>query len=1480
MADEDKKTVAMIGGAGGGGCFRAGARILLEHGKTAAIETLKAGDEVLAFDEDGKIHLAKVTKVHYHADPQPILKVKFWRGETHITPNHWVLNQYASFVEMGSLTEHDALVDGMGHLRPIVGAELIGYEPVWNLTVEPHHTFICDGVRVHNGGHRERYPVIAGAGGGGGSKGGGGAVEDPDSLQSRAMVSLLDLVGEGEIGGLMAGGQSIFLNDTPLQNANGTYNFNGVTWAARNGTQNQTPIEGHSDIETPAVVGTQVKYDMPKTVTITNPNVDKIRAIVTFPSLASTNTKTGDIHGTTVQYKFQISADGGPFNDVIASTSLFPATGAQTTEYGATQTLYNSSTDENYTVTPVVAVVGEIYDADALGIGVTITASYSDPNVNTIGDNWDYWTGSVELQPQVHNGAAWVNHGGTVKLNYQDTWNNYQATSPSVFHSVDGYKKIRFVVVGASNLAGIKLTDFKKSSVTSTITVTGKSRSRYQRSHMLTLPKPATGWNLRMVRLTPDSEAATLANDTYFDSYVEIVDSKLSYPNSALIGVRIDSSQFNQIPRRSYLVSGLYIKVPSNYNPATRLYSGVWDGTFKIAVSNNPAWVLYDILTNGRYGLGQFITSAQVDKAKLYQIGRYCDELVPDGFGRYEPRFTLNTAIQSIQEAYRLIANITSVFRGMAFWNGGMVGFTQDAPSGVSMEYNNANVIDGMFNYTGSSRKDRHSVVLVTWNDPTENYKRKVEYIEDPGLVAKYGIRKADTVAFGCTSRGQAHRLGKWILYTERDESNVISFKVGIDSALVIPGEVIRIADQYRSGKRMGGRLLAATTTSATLDAPVTLSGSGASLSVRLPDGTFADRVILEAPGTRNVVTWADPLPDLPVPNAVWIISEVSLEPMMARVVGITQDGESKNTFVISAIEHNPNKYGAIELGLTLERPNNSLLSISSVVTPEDFKVTESAYLAAPSTPGFKMHVSWFGSASSYELQWRRSDSATSNWETITTKSLSVEIDGINPGTHELKLVALNAIGGARSQPLALSFNVLGLIPAPEKVENFVVGVRTTDLQLRWSPAEVIGPALYEVRVGPSWDDAEVIMAGFSGNTMIHDQSEAGSYRYHIRSINGATGQYSNEVTTAVFTVDAPATVSGFDCVQNGSRIEFRWNANPERGIVGYEIREGTTWASSSFVTQVNATTYSTPANSVEGARTFLIKAIVAPGVYSDVATFSTTEVAKSSDRNVIVTVDEWATGWLGSKFNVSTFEDDLVLDPGKTYGEYTWGVSLPQTYRARNSVHSTFDALIADTTTWGTASYRWVDPQSGRSWIITGDLAAVDITYYISKFVGLNPSYIEGFGLNAETVGVNGTVATQATGLTYDAGRFLKGAYISDFTRLNWNITVPETFSKTFWAIPKSIVGNQVYLSAETASGLHLMVGHDAVNGWFYLEDSMGQKITVPYTIEPEDRVLVGIVQTASERKLHIGRLNDVPASASAAHLPLGPVTKIKLHQ
>lgn len=1181
--------------------------------------------------------------------------------------------------------------------------------------------------------------VLAGAGGGGGDKGGGGsgsgsghvATEDPDSLQSRSMLSVLDLIGEGQIGGLVDGAKSIYFNDTQLMASDGTYNFSGVTWDSRNGTQSQSVISGFAAVESPHDVGLRVKTTTPITFTVTNSAVDRVRCIVSFPSFLRQDPSNGDVHGTTVDYQFLVSINNGPMQD----------------------------------------------------------------------------------------------------------------------------------------LSGV-------------LTLTGKSRSKYQRNHVFALPKPtgATTWTIKMVRLTADATDGTTMNETWLAGYVEIVDARLNYPNSALVGITIDSSQFNQIPSRAYLVDGLYIKVPTNYTPATHTYSGVWNGTFKLAVSDDPAWILYDLLTTKRYGLGQFISESQVDKAKLYQISKYCNELVPDGYGGYEPRFTCNTTFQSRAEAYKMISDLTSVFRGMGFWDGSMVGFTQDAPTDPTMIYGPANVINGEFTYTGSSRKDRHSVALVTWNDPNQNYKQTIEYVEDQDLIARWGVRETSIVALGCTSRGQAHRAGLWLLYSESTETNAITFKVGLDTAMALPGQIVKINDPHRAGKRMAGRVVAVTAKTLTVDAPVTLSSSGAVLTLRLPDGTLVDRTLNNLAGTYSTLSWDTSLTTLPSTGTMWIVSDPNLVPLLARVVSISQ-GESIGQFVVSAVEHNPSKYDAIEKGLTLVEQKTSILSFNNVDTPTGLQVVEVPIVVAPGVIGTSVDVSWQSNAMYFEFSWKRDGTYQTNWTTTTTSSPNAEISNARAGHHYIRVTAVDAFGH-RSETLTSDFDITGHTTAPGDVPNFKVARRTTDLLLTWDAASDIVGVRYEVRVGSSWDTAEVITTNFSGTMITHDQSEAGTYYYHVRSIN-AQGIYSDNTSTVQLDLLPPSAVTGFYGVQNGSRIEFQWDSSTEPNVVSYEIREGQAWNSGTLVTGVRATTYSMPTFYSEGVRTFWVKAIASPGIYGDTATFCYVDTVPQQNRNVVYTDDEAGYGWLGSKFNMSVQSGALVLNAGENYGEYTWGISLPAKFRARNSVQSSFDAIIADATAWSSATYRWVDNQAKRSWTITGDLTSVDLKLFISTYQGLDANTVEAFGLNAQTAGESGThPATQAVGVTYDAGRFLKGAYLNDFSRLNWTINIPSVFSTTFWVIPKSLAGNKVYWAAVTASGLELMVGHDASTGLFYLEDTLGQKITVNQSVSLDDRVLIGVSQTATSRSLMVGNLGVGTNSATSSYAPLGAFTSLRLHQ
>ena len=369
-----------------------------------------------------------------------------------------------------------------------------------------------------------------------------------------------------------------------------------------------------------------------------------------------------------------------------------------------------------------------------------------------------------------------------------------------------------------------------------TFTKEGKTTARYDWSHRFPIPaswKTAgfTQVAIRLKRLTDDSEDQTLRNDIYWHTHTEIIDNKFSYPNSALMGIKLDAKQFGHVPRRGYEIKGVKVKVPSNYTPydpnvtqvGDFLYDSIWNGTFDVKWTCNPAWIYYDILTNDRYGLGQFLDDYNIDKWSLYQIARYCDAVdddgkyvgVPSGFmdgatTKVEPRFACNLYLQGANEAYKVLSDLASIFRGLVYWDQGLVSAIQDSPKLPVFHFTESNVLGGDFTYTGSSKKARHNVVLVTWNDPANGYKQTVEYVEDREGIQRYGMVEKSVIAFGCTSRGQAQRVGKWILYTERLETEGITFSTGFEGAPVRPGDLIKVSDKHRAGVRYGGRIIPA----------------------------------------------------------------------------------------------------------------------------------------------------------------------------------------------------------------------------------------------------------------------------------------------------------------------------------------------------------------------------------------------------------------------------------------------------------------------------------------------------------------------------------------------------------------------------------------------------------------------------------------------------------------------------------------------
>lgn len=436
--------------------------------------------------------------------------------------------------------------------------------------------------------------------------------------------------------------------------------------------------------------------------------------------------------------------------------------------------------------------------------------------------------------------------------------------------------------------------------VDDTKTIEGKSRGPVDFEYEYGLQGNGP-WVATVQRLTPDPDTTSVSNDLYWKAIVGISSQSFRYPNTALIGLKIGAENFTAVPQIGADILGVKIKVPTNYNPITRQYSGIWNGTFKTEWSNNPAWVFYDLLTNTRYGAGQFISESQVDRYSLYSIAQYCDELVPNGKGGYEPRLTFNAYITDRGEAYEVLNAMAAVFRGMLYFSEGTIIAIQDKPKPITKIFSPSNVIQQVddngniteppFAYEGTARKARKTIALVSWNDPDDQYKAKIEYVEDRDGIDRYGYHEVEIRAFGTTSQGQAQRIGRWTLLSDQLETEVVTFKVATEGFFVLPGEVIGIADPAKGGKRYGGRITNGTISGVTIDAPFTIaSGTTYQASVMTPSGVVETRSVTNAPGTTSVLTFASGLSSAPIAGAPWVLQENNDGVRKFRVISVTED--------------------------------------------------------------------------------------------------------------------------------------------------------------------------------------------------------------------------------------------------------------------------------------------------------------------------------------------------------------------------------------------------------------------------------------------------------------------------------------------------------------------------------------------------------------------------------------------------------------
>ncbi|CRL60135.1 host specificity protein J [Proteus penneri] len=457
----------------------------------------------------------------------------------------------------------------------------------------------------------------------------------------------------------------------------------------------------------------------------------------------------------------------------------------------------------------------------------------------------------------------------------------------------------------------------------------GKISGQYLESHIIDAPtkKP---FQIRVSRITEDSKSDLLKNGTVWASYTEITDAKFSYPNSAVVGMKIDKSQYGDTPNRTYHIKGMIIQVPDNYNPEMRTYTGIWTGRFKPAWTNNPAWVFYDLVTNERYGIGEMIGSFGVDKFALYAIARYCDELVDDGFGNKEPRFTFNAYITSQRKAKEVLDDLASVFRGMPLWDGQQLTCFQDRPSDPVWTYTNSNVIDGKFKYTSTAKSARHNAIEVSWINPSNGWIEEREFIQDDDLIQRFsGVNVKKVTAFGCTSRGQAHRVGKWILQTEKLEKDSVTFSTGREGINCISGDIIEVADDSFAGAKVGGRVLSVNERTIIIDAPIEWKYDDKGIFSFLGvSGSFEKVDIQSIDG--DVVTLRE-IPNGLKQYGVFSVSKSTLTTRLFRVISISEDSEG--SYLYNCIQHEPQKESIVDNGVdfTGNPPTQNVIRIPNI---------------------------------------------------------------------------------------------------------------------------------------------------------------------------------------------------------------------------------------------------------------------------------------------------------------------------------------------------------------------------------------------------------------------------------------------------------------------------------------------------------------------------------------------------------------------